>query len=213
MNVEAFNLGMTTMLIAPGCAGTVSDGSCYLDEFLDHIWDQRLSASSYGGKTGITVLDQSISVDDLAESIEVAGKSGGYFTPSKVSPAASPNAKGKITFLSSFKAVINNVQTMRTMSSADTSVIRFVDPIVDALEQTTVARIQDSLTDLQKALGEMMDAEGFEVVVKENVSADLLSPCPVNMSRALRFLSCWQLLIRIMAGISRSGCYICHQLR
>lgn len=202
MNVEAYNLGITKMLIAPGCVGTVADKSCYLDEFLDHIWDWVQSPTAGKGRTGVTVIDNSLSVDELAESIEVAGKSGGYYAPRQLCPDAAfwgkYTAGGKPGLAVVFDQITTDIQTIRAKASGDTTVTRFVDPIGDAIEQTTVARIQDSLADIQEVLREMMNDEGFKVVLKENVSTDRLPPCLFHTSGAPGYLSCWQLLTRVL---------------
>ncbi|RLL96202.1 hypothetical protein CFD26_101939 [Aspergillus turcosus] len=79
MDIQAF--GVRPDMIAPGCHGTVADGSCYLDEFINHLQrdGKKLDA---GQKTsaGTWLLPDAV---DMAKELTTLKSNGVDFVPNQ----------------------------------------------------------------------------------------------------------------------------------
>lgn len=188
MDITVFGSGNT--ILAPGCIGTVSDRSCYFDEFLRYI--QRTGPTT-AAWTGSTTVGTDLNPDVLSTANELA-TSGTAETPSRYSNTVEPAKLFPNKFVMGASpsfgvvmgSVMDNIQACRQAVVNDEGISEELDNARRAMVSVHEARLADQAALVLTGVNTQLANAGYSWVRIDRVPQTLY-----NSSKRFSFVEIW----------------------
>ncbi len=167
MDVETLGVGNTVM--APGCRGTVGDGSCFFDEFLRYITPKWRGSTSVG-----TNLDPDVETT----ASDITQNSGYKFNVRQDKLFATKFAKGVQPNFGAFWAAVGDVIQSSRKTLGDSKVAQALSKARYCFTITHDARRSDMAPHMIKGVNDLISKQGQSFVRISSAILNTVSTCP-----------------------------------